>query len=125
MKYPHPLQQFAPGTDGTGFGAQNSAEETLHSSTLSWPEAGGTSSVVAASHLRAETLQFVRTESGPTGATNVQTQIAARSAQFGGAVTVEGNLNAKGTVRLLPAGDLSMGAFHKGTKPDGTIDSGN
>ena len=77
------------------------------------------------SHLRADALQFVRAETGPNGNTTTQTQIAARSAQFGGAVTVEGNMNVKGSLRVLPAGDLDMGAFHKGIKPDGTIDNGN
>lgn len=75
--------------------------------------------------MRADALQLTRSEYGSNGSSiTSQTQIAARSAQFGGAVTVEGNLNVKGVLRVLPAGDLEM-AFHKGTKPDGTIDSGN
>lgn len=123
---PWSFQQFGIGSDGASLTGQNSPEETLHASTLTWEEtSGGISSVVAGSHLRADAVQLVRAESGPTGNTTTQTQIAARSAQFGGVVTVEGNLNAKGTVRVLPAGDLDMGAFHKGTKPDGTIDNGN
>ena len=28
-------------------------------------------------------------------------------------------------LRVNPAGDLSMGEFHQGTRPDGTLDNGN
>ncbi len=123
---PWSFQQFGSAIDGAGFTGLYKAEESLHTSSLAWADdSGGTSSVVTASHLRADALQLLYTESGPGGATTVtQTQIAPRSAQFGGAVTVEGNLNAKGTLRVMPAGDLDMGVFHKGTKPDGTIDNG-
>ncbi|MEQ1852020.1 MAG: hypothetical protein ABMA01_10550 [Chthoniobacteraceae bacterium] len=123
---PWSFHQAGRGSDGADLTAQNSAEETLHTARRSWVETGGGTAVAASkSHLRADALNLVRTESGANGTTTVQTQIAARSAQFGGVVTVEGNLNVKGIVRLLPAGDLDMGAFHKGTRPDGTIDTGN
>ena len=123
---PWSLQQSASGTDGTNTTGQNSAEETQHAALLQWQDNAGNNSAQTGSHLRAEALQLVRTESLASGiSTTAQTQIAARSAQFGGAVTVEGNLNVKGSVRVLPVGDLAMGAFHKGTRPDGTIDSGN
>lgn len=119
---PQYIQQYGYNTDGSQYNAVANAEGAQH---YAW-KYNSTSYVYGVSELRADTLQFRRTEYFYNG-TNVtaQTQIAARSAQFGGAVTVEGNLNVKGPLRLLPAGDLDMGAFHKGAKPDGTVDNGN
>ena len=68
------------------------------------------------SHLNANTLLISRSES--TTGTAV-TQIAAKSAHFGGVVSVEGVL------RVNPAGDLGMGQFHHGMKPNGDVDQGN
>jgi phage protein U len=64
-------------------------------------------------------LVLTRTEAG-TSNTTVVTQIAAKSAQFGGVVTVEGSANIKGVLRVMPAGDLEMGAYQNGLRPDGT-----
>ena len=122
---PWSLQHSGIASDGASVQGQNNAEETLHTSYAFWQDTGGYHEIRSASHARADALQLVRTEYSQSGNTTAQTQITARSAQFGGAVTVEGNLNVKGELRVLPAGDLTMGAFHKGTKPDGTIDSGN
>ena len=75
--------------------------------------------MVAASHAQVvpNAIILTREEDGqPTGIT----QIAAKSAQFGGVVTVEGNANVKGVLRVNPAGDLDMGTYKHGTKPDGT-----
>ena len=41
-----------------------------------------------------------------------------------GAVSIGGTLNANGVIRVNQAGDLSMGHFHKGPKPDGEVDPG-
>jgi hypothetical protein len=77
------------------------------------------SALAATSHAQVlpHAVILTRTEEGqPTGIT----QIAAKSAQFGGVVTVEGNANVKGTLRVFEAGDLSMGEFTHGPRPDGT-----
>jgi hypothetical protein len=123
---PRSFSQWGYGANGAYATALATAEQTQH---YSWQSSvltpAGWVSAGSNSYLRADALQFSRTEYSAAGTTTAQTQIAARSAQFGGAVTVEGNLNVKGRLRVLPAGDLEMGAFHKGTRPDGTTDNGN
>lgn len=64
---------------------------------------------------RPELIRFTRTESGNAPG---QTQIAAKSAAFGGVVEVAGDLKVKGVLRVPENGDLSMGEFTQGTKPE-------
>lgn len=46
-----------------------------------------------------------------------QTQIAAKSAAFGGVVEVTGDLKVQGTLRVPKRGDISMGEFTSGPQP--------
>lgn len=62
-------------------------------------------------------LRLTKETRNGTTSTTMQTQIGANYAHFGGVVKVEGNLNVKGVLRVLPAGDLDMGAFTNGAQP--------
>ena len=46
-----------------------------------------------------------------------QTQIAAKSAAFGGVVEVAGDLMVQGALRVPQRGDISMGEFTNGPQP--------
>lgn len=50
---------------------------------------------------------------------SAQTQISAASAHFAGLVTVAGDVKVQGVLRVMPAGNLSMGNFTDGPKPTG------
>ena len=99
------LKSFSAGHEGIEFKEQG----------WSWNN-GTLSTAEDNSHLNSNTLLLSRSES--TSGTAV-TQIAAKSAHFGGVVSVEGVL------RVNPAGDLGMGQFHHGMKPNGDVDPGN
>lgn len=49
--------------------------------------------------------------------TSKQSQISAEGAYFDGLVTLKGNVNVGGVVRLFPAGNLSMGIYTQGPVP--------
>lgn len=42
-----------------------------------------------------------------------------------GTSRIKGNVSVDGKLRVYPAGDLQMGVYHKGIKPDGTEDPGS
>ncbi len=121
---------------GINYNAKRSADATEHKSQASWQSGGVNHSAIAENTSRPEFIRLSRTEFVGTQTTATQTQIAAVSAQFGGVVTVEGeanvkgaltaegDANVKGVLRVMPRGDLTMGGFHKGTRPDGTVDPG-
>lgn len=69
------------------------------------------------SQLRPESIQFSREEQTSGNSITVQTQIAAKSASFGGVVQVEGDMKVRGVLRVLPAGDLEMGEYTNGVQP--------
>jgi len=46
-----------------------------------------------------------------------QTQISATGASLNGLVTMKGNVNVEGTMRVEPAGNLSMAGFEEGPRP--------
>lgn len=88
--------------------AQIYSEGTLH--TASAPDLGEEDKA----ELRPELLRLTRTENNaPAG----QTQIAAKSAAFGGVVEVAGDLKVQGTFRVPQRGDISMGEFTNGPQP--------
>lgn len=63
-------------------------------------------------------LRLTHQQSGGGVATTTdQTQITAKSASFGGVVTVQGDLKVQGALRVLPRGDISMGEFASGPQP--------
>lgn len=66
---------------------------------------------------RPEFIRLTRTETDGGISTIGQTQIAAKSAAFGGVVEVAGDLKVQGTLRVQPSGDLSMGAYTQGPQP--------
>lgn len=49
--------------------------------------------------------------------TSKQSRIGAESAYFDGLVTVKGNVNVGGVIRIQPAGNLTMGEFQDGPQP--------
>lgn len=68
-------------------------------------------------HLRSDAATFTSEEQMGTTAKTIQTQISAKSANFGGVVQVQGDLSIKGVLRVFPAGDLSMEGFTNGPQP--------
>lgn len=78
---------------------------------------GGVVNEISQSQLRPEAIQFTREEQKKGTAITVQTQIAAKSASFGGVVQVEGDMKVRGVLRVLPAGDLEMGEYTNGQQP--------
>ncbi|MFO1440192.1 MAG: hypothetical protein U1F81_17860 [Verrucomicrobiaceae bacterium] len=66
---------------------------------------------------RPELLRLTRTEVTNGSTTIGQTQIAAKSAAFGGVVEVAGDLKVQGTLRVPQRGDVSMGEFTSGPQP--------
>ncbi len=93
--------------------AQMNAEGTFHTTTVT----GAASSAQSASELRPELIRLTRTETTNGATTLGQTQIAAKSAAFGGVVEVAGDLKVQGTLRVPEQGDLSMGEFTSGPQP--------
>lgn len=77
----------------------------------------GKSTEKSTSQLRSESIQFTREEQISGTASTVQTQIAAKSAHFGGVVQVEGDVKVRGVLRVRPAGDLDMGSYTSGPQP--------
>lgn len=83
---------------------------------------GGTAAE-SKNEVRPELVRLTRTETTSGTTTTGMTQIAAKSASFGGVVTVQGNLQAQGNLqvqgvlRIAAGGDLSMGEFT--TSPEG------
>jgi hypothetical protein len=124
---PWQVAQYAHNpSSNTTYNAQRQADVTVHTSNASWQSPSGLMHAETTNTSRPESIVLSRTEFGASGTGNsTQTQIAAKSAQFGGVVTVEGDLKVKGSLRVLPAGDLSMGSFHTGIRPDGTVDPGS
>lgn len=66
---------------------------------------------------RPELIRLTRTEMDGGITTIGQTQIAAKSAAFGGVVEVAGDLKVQGTLRVPKRGDISMGEFTSGPQP--------
>jgi hypothetical protein len=72
---------------------------------------------ISTSQVRSESIQFSHEEQMAGTSSTVQTQIAAKSATFGGVVQVEGDVKVHGVLRVLPAGDLEMGSYTNGPQP--------
>lgn len=72
---------------------------------------------MSTSQVRSESIQFTREEQMAGTSTTVQTQIAAKSANFGGVVQVQGDLGVQGVIRVHPAGNLGMGPYTQGPTP--------
>lgn len=66
---------------------------------------------------RPELIRLTRTETDGSTTTIGQTQIAAKSAAFGGVVEVAGDLKVQGALRVPQRGDISMGEFTNGPQP--------
>ena len=66
---------------------------------------------------RPELIRLTRMETANGRTTIGQTQIAAKSAAFGGVVEVAGDLKVQGVLRVPEQGDLSMGEFTSGPQP--------
>ncbi|MGV3658633.1 MAG: hypothetical protein ACO1TE_00560 [Prosthecobacter sp.] len=71
----------------------------------------GTAIEESKAEVRPELVRLTRTETSEGNTSIGMTQIAAKSASFGGVVTVEGNLKVQGVLRVAAGGDLSMGEF--------------
>jgi len=104
--------QSAPnGTDNLDKFTQMNAEGITQTATVA---AAGEESKMEA---RPELIRLTRTEMDGGITTLGQTQIAAKSAAFGGVVEVAGDLKVQGTLRVPKRGDISMGEFMSGPTP--------
>lgn len=104
--------QSAPnGTDVLYKLAQMNAEGMTQTTTV--PAAGEESKLETLPEL----IRLTRTEINGGITTIGQTQIAAKSAAFGGVVEVAGDLKVQGTLRVPKRGDISMGEFTNGPQP--------
>jgi hypothetical protein len=104
--------QTAPnGTDALDKVNQMNAEGITQTATVA---AAGEQSKMEA---RPELIRLTRTETDGGITTTGQTQIAAKSAAFGGVVEVAGDLKVQGTLRVPKRGDISMGEFTNGPTP--------
>ena len=104
--------QSAPnGTDTLDKLTQMNAEGITQTATVA--TAGEESKLEA----RPELIRLTRTEIDAGFATIGQTQIAAKSAAFGGVVEVAGDLKVQGTLRVPARGGISMGVFTDGPQP--------
>lgn len=103
-----------PGATSSNTTAQIGAEVTTYTTTSN----GGGGWAQSKTELRPELVRLTRTEATGGTTTIGQTQIAAKSASFGGVVTVQGNLKVQGVLRVAQHGDLSMGEFTNGPTPE-------
>jgi hypothetical protein len=104
--------QSAPnGADNLDKFTQMNAEGITQTATVA---AAGEESKLEA---RPELIRLTRTEMDGGITTLGQTQIAAKSAAFGGVVEVAGDLKVQGTLRVPKRGDISMGEFTNGPTP--------
>lgn len=102
------------GASSSNTTAQVGAEVTTYITTSN----GGGLWAQSKTELRPELVRLTRTEATGGTTTIGQTQIAAKSASFGGVVTVQGNLKVQGVLRVAQHGDLSMGEFTNGPTPE-------
>jgi len=89
---------------------QMNAEGTTHTTTVNAPGVTEENKLES----RPELVRLTRRDADGTLG---QTQIAAKSAAFGGVVEVAGDLKVQGTLLVPEQGDLSMGEFPSGPQP--------
>lgn len=102
-----------PGAEASTTTAQIGAEVTTYTTTSN----GGGLWAQSKSEVRPELMRLTRTETTGGTMTVGQTQIAAKSASFGGVVTVQGDLKVQGVLRVAQRGDIDMGEFANGPQP--------
>lgn len=103
-----------PGAASSNTSAQVGAEVTTYTTT----SISGGLWAQSKSEMRPELVRLTRTEAAGGTTTVGQTQIAAKSASFGGVVTVKGDLKVQGVLRVAQGGDIDMGEFTNGPQPE-------
>lgn len=86
-----------------------------------WSDVGAGSHVGSSQMLHLKSSEIVIQDMQPdietSSVANRTTRIAVSSSQFGGSVSVRGDLEVHGTLRVPESGDISMGPFRNGPPP--------
>lgn len=110
---------YSRSTTGTDFTLANVTQSTPEKFKVSAEQSFNDSSKMKdVASLEAQKISFTYSYTNQQNQTvTKQTQVGAEASYFSGLVTMKNNVNVEGVVRVLPAGNMSMGDFDDGPTP--------